>query len=77
MLFCVSVFYFFVLPGMDVSQFDDPVTFLSYVCVGSVQILRAALFFLKSLPVNESSAFWLFRQLGLKLGCSETPWEFY
>ena len=40
----MSVFYFFVLPGMDVSQFDDPVTFLSYVCVSSVQILRAALF---------------------------------
>ena len=44
MLFCVSVLYFFVLPGMDVSQFDDLVTFLSYVCVASVQILRAALF---------------------------------
>ena len=34
-------------------------------------------FLKKSLPVNESSAFWLFRQLSLKLGCSETPWEFY
>ena len=46
MLFCVSVLYFFVLPGMDVSQFDDLVTFLSCVavCVASVQILRAALF---------------------------------
>ena len=76
MLFCVSVFYFFVLPGMDVSQFDDPVTFLSYVCVSSVDS-QSCPFFKKSLPVNESSAFWLFRQLGLKLGCSETPWEFY